>query len=165
MDKKTIILSDQQIRHKVKRIAFQILEFYDGEKQLIIGGISKNGFVFAKRIMETIIEISDIKPLLCEIKIDKKHPYQNPKFSLSLEDMKDQSVVIVDDVLNRGTTLIYTVKHLLETNLKELKTAVLVDRSHKKYPIKADFKGISLSTSINETVKVSFGESSKAELF
>ena len=165
MDKRTLILSDKQIQHIIKRIAFQILEFYDGEKKLIIAGISKNGFVFAQRIMENINEISDVKPQLCEIRIDKKQPQLTPKLSLSLSDMENQSVVVVDDVLNRGSTLIYTVKHLLETNLKELKTAVLVDRSHKKYPIKADFKGISLSTSINETVKVTFGDTSKAELF
>lgn len=165
MDKKTLILSDKQIQHKIKRIAFQILEFYDGEKQLIIAGISTNGFVFAQRLMDCISDISDVKPELCEIKIDKKQPHLSPELSLSLKDMEDQSVVLVDDVLNRGSTLIYTVKHLLETNLKELKTVVLVDRSHKKYPIKADFKGISLSTSLNEIVKVTFGKTSKAELF
>lgn len=165
MDKKTLILSDKQIQHKIKRIAFQILEFYDGDKQLILAGIAKNGYVFAQKIVDTITEISDVKPQLCEIKIDKKQPQHQPKFSLDIKDLQGQSLVLVDDVLNTGSTLIYTVKHLLEADLKELKTVVLVDRSHKKFPIKADFKGISLSTSLNETVKVSFGKTSKAELF
>ena len=65
-------------------------------------------------------------------------------------------MVLVDDVLHSGTTLIYGIKHFLEVPLKQFNTAVLVDRNHKKYPVKADFKGISLSTSINENVSVVF---------
>ena len=67
---------------------------------------------------------------------------------------QNQSVVLVDDVLNTGSTLIYATKNLLEVPLKQLKTAVLVNRNHKNYPIKADYKGISLSTSINEHIQV-----------
>ena len=65
-------------------------------------------------------------------------------------------MVLVDDVLNSGTTLIYAVRHFLEVPLKKFKTAVLIDRNHKKYPVKADFKGISLSTSLQEHVQVVF---------
>ena len=65
-------------------------------------------------------------------------------------------MVLVDDVLHSGTTLIYGIKHFLQVPLKQFNTAVLVDRNHKKYPVKADFKGISLSTSINENVSVVF---------
>ena len=61
---------------------------------------------------------------------------------------------MVDDVLNSGTTLIYSVKHFLNVPLKQFKTAVLINRNHKKYPVKADFKGISLSTSLNHHVEV-----------
>jgi len=165
MTKKTLILNDKQIRHKTKRIAFQILEFYDADKELIIAGIAKNGFVFAQEIAKIISEVSEAKPILCEIKIDKKQPELTPKISIDRKKLEGQSVVLIDDVLNTGSTLIYTVKHLLETNLAALKTVVLIDRSHKKFPIKADYKGISLSTSINETVKVSFGKVFKAELF
>lgn len=165
MNKKTLILSDKQIQHKIKRIAFQILEFYDGKEELIVAGIAKNGFVFAKKIVEQIENISDVKPIVCEIKIDKKQPALKPKISLDKIAYQGQNMILVDDVLNTGATLIYTVKHLLEANLKALKTAILIDRSHKKFPIKADFKGISLSTSLNDTVKVTFGETSKAEVF
>ena len=84
--------------------------------------------------------------------------------SLSKEEYINRSVVLVDDVLSTGTTLIYGVKHFLEVPLKRLKTAVLVDRNHKKYPVKADFKGISLSTSLQEHIEVRFGENSEAYL-
>ncbi|MFO7721309.1 MAG: phosphoribosyltransferase family protein, partial [Gillisia sp.] len=70
----------------------------------------------------------------------------------------NKSIVLTDDVLNSGATLIYGVKHFLEVPLKQFKTAVLVDRSHKKFPVKADFKGISLSTSFNEMVQVHFSK-------
>ena len=72
------------------------------------------------------------------------------------ENYENKGLVLVDDVLNSGTTLIYGVKHFLDVPLKKLKTAVLVDRNHKKYPVKADFKGISLSTSLLEHVQVVF---------
>ena len=72
--------------------------------------------------------------------------------------IRDRSVVIVDDVLNSGSTLMYAVKYFLDTKLKKLKTAVLVDRNHKKYPIKADYKGLSLSTSIQNHVEVSIND-------
>jgi pyrimidine operon attenuation protein/uracil phosphoribosyltransferase len=74
--------------------------------------------------------------------------------SISPEDYKNKSLVLIDDVLNSGTTLIYGVKHFLDVPLKQFKTAVLVNRNHKKYPVKADYKGISLSTSLHEHVNV-----------
>ncbi|MGB1247165.1 MAG: phosphoribosyltransferase, partial [Flavobacteriaceae bacterium] len=58
--------------------------------------------------------------------------------------------------LYSGTALIYGVSYFLQVPLKQFKTAVLVDRNHKKYPVKADYKGISLSTSLNENVVVDF---------
>jgi pyrimidine operon attenuation protein/uracil phosphoribosyltransferase len=164
MSNRTLILSHRQIDHKIKRIAFQILEFYDGKSDLVIAGIANNGYIFAQKIVENLKAISNVEPKLCKIKINKKKPSEVPQISMSSEEYKNQSIFLADDVLNTGSTLIYAVKHLLETDLKELKTAVLIDRSHKKFPIKVDFKGISLSTSLHETVKVTFGKESKAEL-
>jgi len=89
--------------------------------------------------------------------MDKENPLESGVItSLDTKAYKNKSVVLVDDVLNSGTTLIYGVHHFLKTPLKQLKTAVLVNRNHKKYPVKADFKGISLSTSLNEHIKVEF---------
>src|SRR5690606_22489202 len=125
-----------------------------------------NGFVLAEKLKAELEQISEIKVLLCEVRINKKDPLQEIVTSLSPEEYRQKSVVLVDDVLNSGTTLIYGVRHFLDVPLKQFKTAVLVDRSHKKFPVKADFKGISLSTSLNETVKVSFGEKeNKVQLF
>ncbi len=153
-----IILNNQQIEHKIKRIAYQIYESNVNETELILAGISKSGFLFAKRLKKVLEEISDLKIELCEVKIDKKNPLNAIETSLQPSAYINKSVVLTDDVLNSGTTLIYGVKHFLEVPLKQFKTAVLVDRSHKKFPVKADFKGISLSTSFNEMVQVQFSK-------
>jgi len=152
----TIILDKKQIAHKIKRIAYQIYETNVDEKEVVIAGIMTNGFVLAKKLKIEVEKISPIKVILCEVIIDKKNPTNPIKTSLKEEEYQNKSLLLVDDVLHSGTTLIYGVKHFLEVPLKQFKTAVLVDRNHKKYPVKADFKGISLSTSLNENVSVIF---------
>jgi pyrimidine operon attenuation protein/uracil phosphoribosyltransferase len=107
-----------------------------------------------------ITELSNLNIKLCSLKIDKKNPLNNISTSLNSSEYKNKSIVVVDDVLNSGSTLMYAVKHFLDTELRQLKTAVLVDRNHKKFPIKADFKGVSLSTSIQNHVKVQFDKNS-----
>ena len=153
-----IILDHQQIQHKTRRIAYQILESNVNEEEIIIAGIAKNGFVFAQKIKAELEKITEATITLCEVTIDKQNPLQNITTSLSKEAYINKPLVLTDDVLNSGTTLIYGVRHFLDVPLKNFKTAVLVNRNHKKYPIKADFKGISLSTSIQEHIDVVFAE-------
>jgi len=153
---KNIILNHQEIEHKIKRIAYQIYETFSEEEEIVIAGIAANGYLFAEKISTVLQSISTLKVSLCEVKIDKENPFATITTSLSKEDYSNKGLVLVDDVLNSGTTLVYGVKHFLEVPLKKFKTAVLVDRNHKKYPVKADFKGISLSTSSKEHVHVVF---------
>ncbi len=162
---KNIILTHDQIEHKIKRIAYQIYETFVDENEIVLAGIASNGYIFAKKIAVALEEISPINVILCEVFVDKQRPYD--KISTSIESVaySNKGLVLVDDVLNSGTTLVYAVKHFLDVPLKKFKTAVLVDRNHKKYPVKADFKGISLSTSLFEHVDVVFnGESDYASL-
>jgi pyrimidine operon attenuation protein/uracil phosphoribosyltransferase len=105
-----------------------------------------------------LTQISDLKVTLCEVKINKQNPQETIYTSLAVEAYENKGLVLIDDVLNSGTTLIYGVKHFLDVKLSKFKTAVLVDRNHKKYPVKADFKGISLSTSLQEHIHVVFDE-------
>jgi len=162
---KTIILNNEQIQHKTKRIAYQIYESNINESEVILAGIKENGFIFAKKIKEALTQISPINVTLCEVIIDKKKPRDPISTSLDASEYKNKSLVLVDDVLNSGTTLIYAAKLFLEVPLKRFKTVVLVNRNHKKYPIKADFKGISLSTSMQEHIYVEFdGKSAQAFL-
>jgi len=153
-----IILDTIQINQKIRRIAYQIYESNSNEKEVIIVGIIGNGYIFAEKLVEILKEISTLKVTICKININKKKPLEPISTSLEVNDYKNKSLVLVDDVLNSGTTLIYGVKHFLDVPLKKFKTAVLVNRNHKKYPVKADFKGVSLSTSIKEHVQVDFLE-------
>ncbi|KRD07227.1 phosphoribosyltransferase [Flavobacterium sp. Root901] len=155
---KNIILTNQEIEHKIKRIAYQIYETFVDEEEVVIAGIASSGSVFAQKIATVLSDISTLKVSLCEVKVDKQNPQSPIQTSLSAEEYSNKGLVLVDDVLNSGTTLIYAVRHFLDVPLKKFKTAVLVDRNHKKYPVKADFKGISLSTSLLEHVQVVFDE-------
>ena len=162
---KNIILSNQEIEHTIKRIAYQIYETYIDEEEIVIAGIASNGFIFAKKIADSLNLISPLKVSLCEVQINKHNPESAVKTSLTKEEYTNKGLVLVDDVLNSGTTLIYAVRHFLDVPLKKFKTAVLVDRNHKKYPVKADFKGISLSTSSLDNVEVVFDENGDSHAF
>tara|TARA_B100000809_G_scaffold252094_1_gene286385 strand:- start:10113 stop:10610 length:498 start_codon:yes stop_codon:yes gene_type:complete len=154
----TSILNNEQIQHKTRRIAYQILESNINEKEVVLAGICGNGYIFATRIQKVLNEISELKTILCEVSINKKDPRETITTSIAKEQYAEKSLVLIDDVLSSGTTLIYGVKHFLEVSLTRFKTAVLVNRNHKKYPVKADFKGISLSTSLKEHIIVEFTE-------
>lgn len=151
-----IILTHQEIEHKIRRIAYQIYETFVEEEEVVIAGISRSGFVFAEKIASVLNQISDLKVSLCEVHVDKNNPANPIETSLEKSQYENRGLVLVDDVLNSGTVLAYGIRHFLDVPLKKFKTAVLVDRNHKKYPVKADFKGISLSTSSQEHVQVIF---------
>ncbi|WP_136668666.1 phosphoribosyltransferase domain-containing protein [Flavobacterium sp. H122] len=155
---KNIILTHQEIEFKIKRIAYQIYETFIDENEIVIAGIIGNGSIFAEKIINELQKISPLKIHFCEVKIDKKNPEASIEVSLPKEEYHNKGLILIDDVLSTGTTLIYGVRHFLDVPLSKFKTAVLVDRNHKKYPIKADFKGLSLSTSILEHVQVVFEE-------
>jgi pyrimidine operon attenuation protein/uracil phosphoribosyltransferase len=160
-----IILTHQEIEHKIKRIAYQIYETFVEEDSIVLAGIATNGYIFAEKLAAVLNSISTIKVILCEVKINKTNPNSEIFTSISKEEYQNKGIVLVDDVLNSGSTLMYGVKHFLDVPLKKFKTTVLVDRNHKKYPIKVDFKGISLSTSSHEHVSVVFEENNSfAEL-
>ena len=139
----------------LKRIAYQIYENNNEEdNSLIIVGIEKNGKILANRICNILKSISNFNLTLMSIEINKKNPTKKMFISIDKKKCLNKNIIIVDDVLNTGRTLIYAVKYFLEIPVKKIQTAVIINRNHKKFPIKADFKGLSLSTSIKEHVDV-----------
>ena len=158
MNKKNKILNQVQINKIVKRIAFQIHEKNNNESHIFLIGVQKNGYTLAELINKELKLISNSVIKLCALKINKKYPLKNPELNFDLSKMKNKSIVLIDDVLNSGRTLLYSVKFILDIPLSNFNTVVLVDRNHKKFPIKIDFKGISLSTSIEENVNVVFNK-------
>ena len=155
MQKKKI-LENIQILNKIKRISLQIIESNLDSNKIIICGIEKNGALLAEKICKELDLISKKNIIFCSMKINKSNPTENIQLSIDINECKNQSVVIVDDVLNSGKTLTYALKHFLEIEIDSIKTAVLVNRSHKKFPISADFKGINLSSSLQNHVDVVF---------
>lgn len=153
---KNIILTKQEIEHKTRRIAYQIYETFSDENEIVLAGIASNGYIFAQKIADELKKIADLSVILCEVTINKQNPLDKVETSLKTDEYENKALVLIDDVLNSGTTLIYGVKHFLDVPLKKFKTAVLVDRNHKQFPVKADFKGLSLSTSLREHIKVVF---------
>jgi len=162
--KKKIILNNKQINQKITRIAHQIIECNIDEKEVIIAGIEKNGYIIANQLKQILSNITEIKITTCSVKINKENPLDEVTTSINEDYYLNKSLVLVDDVLNSGATLIYAVKYFLNTKIKQFKTAVLINRNHKKFPVKADFKGISLSTTTISHIKVRF-TNNKAEAF
>jgi pyrimidine operon attenuation protein/uracil phosphoribosyltransferase len=156
LNSKHKILGQDRINKIVKRIAFQIHEKNQNESEIILIGILKNGFILSNLIEKELQKISKSKIQLLSIKVNKKSPLDSVELSSDLNKIKNKSLVLIDDVLNSGKTLIHCVKYLLDVPLANFNTVVLIDRNHKKYPIKIDFKGLSLSTSIKENVSVVF---------
>lgn len=154
--KQNIILTKDQIQHISKRIAYQIYETFVEEEEIIIAGIKNSGYTFAEKIVSELRRISPIEVKICEVEINKQKPWEEIRVNLSEDEYKNKGIVLVDDVMNSGATLIYGVRHFLNVPIKKFKTAVLIDRNHKKFPVKADFKGVSLSTSSLEHIQVVF---------
>ena len=152
---KTKIKDISNIDLYLKRIAYQIYENNNEEDNfLIIVGVEKNGKILANKIYNILKSISNFDLTLMSIEINKKKPTKKIFSSFDKKKCLNKNIIIVDDVLNTGRTLIYAVKYFLEIPVKKIQTAVIINRNHKKFPIKADFKGISLSTSIKEHVDV-----------
>ena len=94
------IMDAADIHKTVKRIAYQIYETHFEEKQLVLAGVAYNGVVLAKRIQEELEKISQIGVISLEIKVDKKNPINQVSISKELDICKNNSIVVVDDVLN-----------------------------------------------------------------
>ena len=148
----THILSHDQIALKLDRIAWQILEQHYGEEKLVLAGLVDQGYQVAKKIQARLQENSDIDIKLLSIRLDKKNPLTS---SVKIENanlMDRSAVILVDDVLNSGITMAAALKEVLNHNPKSVKTAVLANRDHNKFPIQANYVGISLATTLKEHI-------------
>ena len=150
---KTEVLNHNQILRICNRFAFQIVENSSDNNEILIIGIKSKGYEIAKIVKKQIENIINKKVNLKHITIDKSNPKNSIKSDLSVHENKN-AVFLIDDVLNTGKTLAYSLSYLLSYKFESIKTLVLIDRNHKKYPIKVDFKGVSLSTNIDDKVKL-----------
>lgn len=159
---KTLILDHRQIVEKINRLAYQIYEANYKEESVVLVGILPNGATLVQMLANKLQEIGMKQVISLDLYVDKHEPLGNVRLSTSSEILEGKSVVVVDDVLNSGKTMIYGIKFLLDFPLKKLKTLALIDRDHKNYPIHADYVGLSLSTNLQEHVEVVLEENSCA---
>lgn len=149
------ILNQRQINQKVKRLAIEILEHNYGESEIILAGINNNGLVFADLLLQELTQISNIPITVTRIKLNPANPLQSDiLLEMPQEQAHDKVIIIVDDVANTGRTIFYAIKPLLEILPKKVEVAVLVDRSHKSFPIKVDYFGLSLATTLKNNIDV-----------
>lgn len=153
------ILSKKDIEKKINRLAFQLLENCFEEKTLFLGGIIGNGIILANRIAKIIQDNSDLNVVVFDITINKSEPWsEKTVLSANKEDLKNGYIVLIDDVLNSGKTMQYALVEILQFPTKAIKTLTLVDRTHRRFPIKANFVGLSLSTTLKDRVEVILSE-------
>lgn len=147
-----LILNEKIIEKKLQRMAFEILENNSGEGELILAGIRESGTVIAKNIQRLLEEISDYKTDLITLSLDKKYPGE-VKLSKELP-FDDKVIIVIDDVANSGRTLLYAMKPFLQFHPKKIQTLVLVERTHKAFPVKPDYVGLSVATTLQEHIYV-----------
>ncbi len=150
-----IILNKEQIKQKIRRMAMEVYERHSDEKELVIAGINNKGLLLANVLAK---EIREISPLICtivNIRINPANPIEQParivQFGGSLEG---KSLVLVDDVSNTGRTMFYALQVFMHELPKSLETAVLIERTHKRFPVEVRFVGTTLATTIQENIEV-----------
>lgn len=159
-EKARLILNEDQIRKKIRRIAFEVYERNYLEEKLIIAGIMGRGYTLAKMIADELEGISHFKVekntlVLVEVSLEKFAPFQGEVSLNHSSDILDRaSIVLVDDVLNTGKTLAHSLQPFLQKEIKKLEIAVLVNRSHTLFPISADYTGYELATTLQEHIEV-----------
>ncbi len=152
------LLNKKQIGQKLDRMAYQIMEDTSDDEEIIIAGIADRGYVIAVMLKAIIEKLSTQKLTLIKISLDKEGSSLQAHTDLNLKICEDKSVIVVDDVLNTGKSLTYGLGVFLNLRIKKLRTAVLVDRSHKLFPIDSDFTGLEIATVAHEHVSVILGE-------
>ncbi len=145
LDKETTLL-------KLKRLAFEIAERNYTEQQLFFAGIKESGYTVAKLLAKEVMEISNIHVELVEITMDKRYPVE--VFLDRKIGFNNQSIVIIDDVANSGKAMLYALKPFLNYQPKQIQTLVLVERTHKAFPVQPDYVGLSIATTLEEHIYV-----------
>jgi len=156
--KRELILNTVQVQQKINRVAYQILEDSFEEDEIIIVGVWARGYRLAIRIKNVLETITTIKISVASILLDKDLKNYEDTFDISHIDCTNKTVILVDDVLNSGRTLAYGLGKFLKIPLKKLRSVVLIDRSHKLFPLTTDFTGLQLSTVLKEHVEVILDE-------
>lgn len=147
------ILDEIQIKQKIKRLAFEILENNFEEKAIVLAGINNNGTGFAKLVEKQLKKITEIQIQMVTIRLNPSAPLATTiEINTPVESLKGKCIILIDDVANTGRTIYYACKPLMDILPKKLEVAVLIDRKHKTFPIYPKYVGFSLATTLKEDI-------------
>ena len=149
------IISHKQVKQKIKRLAIEILEHNFDQKEIYLIGVNNNGYRFAGLIQKEMKALKGPQIYLANVRLNAASPLKD-EVTLSVEtaELSGKTIILVDDVANSGRTLYYATKPLLDIVPEKLEAAVLVDRMHKLFPIKVDYVGLSLATTLKQDIQV-----------
>jgi pyrimidine operon attenuation protein/uracil phosphoribosyltransferase len=161
-----LLLNHTQITQKITRIAYQIYEDHHTEPIIMLAGIKKSGFVLAGLLAAELRKISPIEIILTDIRIKKTNPTADKiTTGVDINTYAHLPFVLVDDVANTGKTLMYALMPLLPHTIKSIKIAVLVQRSHRLYPVSPDYAGLMLATTLHDTVRINFDDNGQIQAY
>ncbi|GAB3952256.1 phosphoribosyltransferase domain-containing protein [Spirosoma harenae] len=162
----TLVLNNEQISQKIRRIAFQIYENNFEETAVLLAGISGEGYVLAQALARELQTIAPFSVDLISLQLDKSQKAQPTVYhDCPVADFIDKVIVVVDDVLYTGRTLAFSLQPFLSVPIRKLQVAVLVDRNHPRYPVAADYKGYELSTTLTEHVEVVLSDQERVGVY
>lgn len=156
--KRNYILNENTVNRKLTRIAHEVIENNIDVPQLILAGIQSNGVVIAKNIERMLKEVRPVRIESVTITLDKKNP-GDVKLSANL-DYQNATIIIIDDVTNSGKTLLYALKPFLSFHPRSIQTLVLVERTHTAFPVRPDYVGLSVATTLQEHIFVEVNDDS-----
>lgn len=155
------ILDSNQINQKILRLSWQVFEDNFSEKEIVLVGIGEQGLLIAEQVKFHLNTISKLKTTVFIIDVDRDKPFNKVSTELTENDYKNKVIILIDDVLHSGKTLTYAFKTFLDTSVKKMAVLVLINRSHNTFPVKANYVGLSLSTTLKEYIEVELKGSNK----
>lgn len=162
-DSKNIILDYLDVENKIKRISLEILEDNIDEKEIVFFGISKNGNIIANKIIKIIKSKSNINMSIIFVKLSNEIANKisfDKKFKC-----ENKSIILVSDVSHSSKTLQLVISNLMVYNPSKIKTAVIINRDHSMFPVKVNFSGLNLSTSVNDHIEVRINKEEKVLVY
>lgn len=149
---KNYILDQSTASRKLQRMAYEIVENNLDEQEILLVGIQDNGSIIAESIRDLLQQISPIRFELIHLSLDKRSPGE---VVVSKQmDFNNKVIIIIDDVANSGRTMLYAIKPFLSHHPKKIQTLVMVERTHKAFPVNSDYVGLSVATTLQDNIIV-----------
>lgn len=149
---RSAILDAESIKRKIRRMALEVAEQNTGESDIVLAGIAGNGETVASCLSEELKKIAGLHTTLITVDMEKR--VRGEVTLRPAVDLENKVVILADDVADTGRTLFYALKPFMAFSPKKIQTLVLVERSHKLFPVHTDYTGLSIATTLQEHIIV-----------